>query len=286
VRFDRKKLAADGIRQALRVRQTVGINMCDPINIFDFVESQRVEVWFGNVGSLEGMYSKDPGPMILLSCERPPGRQVFTCAHEYAHHVFDHGTQIDQYVDGQNRERPNEFLADCFAGALLMPPTAVRRAFVDRGWEIRNPTATQLYIVSSFFGVGFTSLAHHMTTALGLMTHALRDKMLKARLIDIRSEILSERCESHLIVVNHHWIKRPVDLQIGDQLLAPHRTLDEGACLRRSRELKNGVLFEAEVKGIGRLADESNRWSVFVRVGDKNYVGRCRYRYLAEPQDD
>ena len=46
----------------------------------------------------------------------------------------------DELVGQWDRPRfdPKEFMADCFAGALLMPKLAVSKAFAVRGWRMEE----------------------------------------------------------------------------------------------------------------------------------------------------
>src|SRR5438874_13211824 len=106
---------------------------------------------------MEGTYLKSDPPRILISALRPLFRRVFNCAHELGHHVFGHGSTIDELQeDGQEKPafEPNEFLVNAFAGFLLMPPLAVRRAFTLRGWRPETATPEQCFIVACSLGVG------------------------------------------------------------------------------------------------------------------------------------
>ena len=82
------------------------------------------------------MYDREPKPRIHVSALRPLARRTFTCAHELGHHVFGHGSTIDELRDDQSKsaERPpNEILADAFAAFVLMPTLGLREAFTKRG---------------------------------------------------------------------------------------------------------------------------------------------------------
>src|SRR5205823_1016915 len=153
----RRGLVIDAAGAALRVRQSAGLGMWTPICVYDIAEKFGIEVRFVDISSMEGMYCKNTTPLILVSSLRPAGRQTFTCGHEIGHHVYKHGTRIDEIVGRLNAKShfdPEEFLADCFAGFLLMPKSAVNRAFAIRGWEIGSCTPLQLYTIAGLFGVG------------------------------------------------------------------------------------------------------------------------------------
>ena len=50
-----------------------------------------------------------------------------------------------------------------------MPKMAVERAFALRKWSISECTPDQVYMVSNYFGVGYTTLIHHLRNALLLL---------------------------------------------------------------------------------------------------------------------
>jgi Zn-dependent peptidase ImmA (M78 family) len=81
--------------------------------------------------------------IMLLSSFRPLGRRVFNCGHELGHHLFGHGSTLDELQEehqATGNSNPKEFLVNAFAGFLLMPPNAVRRAFTDRQWTAAEAT--------------------------------------------------------------------------------------------------------------------------------------------------
>lgn len=151
---NRAALARRAIIAAIRARQAAKTDTTVPISIFDFVENRGVEVRFEKGDSIEGLYAKEHGPVIVIGASRPRGRQAFTCAHEYGHHCFDHGTRLDEIDVESANDDPDEFLADSFAGYLLMPKLAVLRAFTERRWHPDEPDAEQAYVIAGVFGVG------------------------------------------------------------------------------------------------------------------------------------
>ena len=137
----RKGLAKDALMKASRVPRNAGLRPDVPVCVYDFATSMGIEVRFLDLPSLEGMYSKTPEPVIVISSLRPPGRQAYTGGHELGHHIYGHGFRIDELFENRPRGPldEEEFLAECFAGFLLMPRTAVVHAFERRGWIPRRP---------------------------------------------------------------------------------------------------------------------------------------------------
>jgi Zn-dependent peptidase ImmA (M78 family) len=95
-------------------------------------------------------------------------RRAFTCAHELGHHFFGHGSTIDEPKDDAQigHFSPNEFLAEAFAGFLLLPAQGVKRAFSSRGIEVATATPEQMYTIASSFGVGYETIIEHLTHSL------------------------------------------------------------------------------------------------------------------------
>ena len=163
--MDRKTIARKATAEALRTRVRAGYGLDAPVCVYDLAGRLGVEVRFFDLPSMEGVYYNSPKPHIVLSSLRPAGRRAFTCGHELGHHSRGDGTCLDEIVEQWVRPRfdPKEFYADCFAGALLMPKTAVERAFALRKWAISDCTPDQVYAISNYFGVGYVTLVHHLS---------------------------------------------------------------------------------------------------------------------------
>ena len=185
----RRELALKGMLAALRTRRDADIAPDTPLSIYDFVEKQGVDLWFSEIPSLEGLYCSSPTPTIILNSARPDGRKAFTCAHEFGHHIFGHGTVVDTGDFEVNSDDDDEFLVDCFAGFALMPKTAICNSFLRREWDFRNPTPLQIYCISNLFGVGYSTLIHHLRSSLGLISRESADVLLDTRLPEIRKTL-------------------------------------------------------------------------------------------------
>lgn len=137
----------------MQLRRNLSIPREAPVNAFDIADMIGADVRFLDTPSLEGMLVRDPGLRVLLPStkHRPFGRILFSCAHEVAHHYLGHGTRVDSYLAEANGRAPysdEEFLADSFAGHLLMPRPAVVAAFDRRSWSVEDVTPRQAFIVA------------------------------------------------------------------------------------------------------------------------------------------
>ena len=280
---NRKAIARQSIAAALRTRRKANYGLGGAICVYDLARRLGVDVRFIDIPSMEGMYHQDSEPTIILSALRPPGRRTFTCAHELGHHINGDGTRLDQLV-GQWKPPifdSREFAADCFAGALLMPKMAVERAFTLRGWKTSECDPAQAYIVSNYFGVGYSTLIHHMRSALTLLSPARADALLRVKLRQAQAQAVGWEMSETVWVVDTHWTNRAIDVEVGDLIFVHAHPNSEGNCVEHVQDTSGGRLLCARRPGIGSL-DDGSAWSAFVRVSRREYVGRSIYRHWEE----
>jgi hypothetical protein len=261
------------------------------ICVYDLVERFGVELRFLAAPSLEGIYSAGEPPIVAISSLRRSGRQRFTCAHELGHHVFGHGTRIDEF-DGQQRKRrfdPREFIVDCFAEFLLMPKLAIVSAMKAREIDPQTATPQQLFALAGYFGVGYRTIVHHLSKNLGLMSVDRATCLGKAKPRAVREAFVPGCGDRDVFVGDCHWRGRPIDLHVGDFLVLPDGGIAESSMhLKRHRSNGSGVTFNAVQPGITRVMDIGSDWGSYVRVAPRpaqgNFVGRSLYRH--EPDSE
>ena len=246
ISFNRRALASQALTIALKTRRAVGVELWQPICIYGVAEKLDVEVRFENISSMEGMYCKEPGPFILITSHRPAGRQRFTCAHELGHHIFDHGTHIDKLTNDVEKTvfDLNEFLAECFAGFFLMPKVAVRHAFEKRNLSFDHLSPTQIFNVANYFGVGYATLIRHMQLGLKLIPLNQAQSLLKIHPKEIRAEMLGADSSQQVIQIDKNWLGRPVDIEVGDNIIAPSDLNLEGKSVQLVKEERNLTVYK------------------------------------------
>ena len=272
---------------ALRMRRDAGYRLDEAICVYDLAEQLGVEVRFTDIPSMEGMLYCNPEPVIIVTSLRPSGRRSFTCAHELGHFHYGHGTIVDELVWKSPKVAldPREFVADCFAGALLMPKMAVERAFSLRNWSIEYSNPGQIYAVSNYFGVGYSTLIHHLSKNLQLLPHRRAEKLLKVRPGTAQAQMIGWESEDKVWVVDQHWRGRAVDIEVGDLIMTERETAYEGNCLEAIEGPGSRRLFRACRPGLGRLCNTEES-SAFVRVSRRAFVGRSIFRHLAEEEGE
>jgi len=285
--MNRTALALQAAKAALRLRQELQIPSTAPLAVYDVAKRLAIDVWFVDITTLEGTYLPGPPATILVTSHRPAGRQTMTCAHEIGHHVFGHGSHIDEMMAGDKVQSTTveEFLANTFAVNFLMTRGVVAQGFLSRGISATSPRPDQVYAVANWLGVGYTTLLYHMRSALKTMPRLWADRLLKIAPRDIRVEI----AETHglgdvtgdIIVVDENWHGRPIDGQVGDVLLLPDGSKFQDKCGQ-----VEGRGLSLTCPGLGRVENADLGWAQFVRVSRRGYCGLADYRHLEEVEDD
>lgn len=287
---DKRSLIMKAAELALKNRSKLGYDPKAAVCIFDAVAKNNIELRFDGCCGLEGMYINAETPKIVIGSYRPTGRKSFTCAHELGHHIFNHGTKIDEdnleYFQNISELDEDEFLANFFASFYLMPKGAILKAFSSRGWNPKNSSPIQYFTIACQFGVSYDAIVNHITYTLNLSSHQKAIELKRKKPKDIRALLLENETQNDLFVVDHLWNNRAVDLQVGDFAILPFDTKFEGNCVEQINKVKHGMIYRALTPGIGNFFNPELQWSSFVRVSRKNYIGRSIYRHLEEVEDE
>jgi len=280
-------LALQAARRAYEVRRLADIPLDGALCAHDLAEKSGVEVRFADLRSMEGIYYP-ARPAIVLSSMRPPGRQAFTCAHEFGHHAYGHGEQFDELVEDRaatRRQDPHEYEADCFAGALLMPKVAVLRGLSERRLNPVSLLPQDAYRIANWLGVGYTALITHMGAVLRIISPSQVAALSKVRLPAIRKSVLGSDCSEHLIVADEAWSGRPIDAHVPDIIVLPAGAEIEGSVIEVIRRDSSWCVARAARPGIGRVYIPGRDWAHFTRVSRQDFVGLARFMYLEEVDD-
>lgn len=285
---DRRALANQGMQASITARMRAGMDLQSPICVYALSKSHRVTVRF-NAINMEGMYQRAASPRIHLSARRPLARRAYNCAHELGHHVFGHGSSIDELREEAKAkpwEDPKEFLADTFAGFVLMPTLGLRRSFATRGWRAETATAQQMFQIACEFGVGYSSLITHLAHGVNMITRERAGALLKSNPKSIRVDLLGALSPAPLVVADLLWGSPTLDAEVETQLLLPPGAIAANDIVVPIGDLPNGRLFEAVRPGIAQIAVPGTSWAVFVRIARKEYVGLAEFRHLEEDDPD
>lgn len=288
LRNQRQVLAQQAQQKAIDVRRKAGFDHKSPLCIYGLCDKLNVRVRFIDI-SMEGVYLREAEPIILLSALRPLPRRIFTCAHELGHHVFGHGSTIDELIEESERSKafqPEEFLANLFAGFLLMPVLGVRKAFVSRGWNADSATPEQVFTVACSFGVGYETLITHMAYSLRMISSSRASTLLKTKPKAIREKVLGRPSSDPLIIADEHWSMPTIDAEVGSLLLLPTGAEAANDTITFEENHPKGRLFKANRPGVVRVYCRDTGWAVFVRVSRYQFIGLSQYRHLEEVEDE
>lgn len=281
--MNKADLGKQAVLAAGRLRSAHGIGTGEGLCPYDLAIKMGIKVSFIQAPTLEGMYSPAPKQAILLGSERPAGRRRYTCAHEIGHHVFNHGSKIDE-LDGENAfNNPEEYIAQRFAGALLMPALAIRSSLTKRNWKIETLTVDQAFQLSGEFGVGYeTFLTHLSFTFLAHKDHF--DELKKKTPKQIRRSIIGREMEEDVYLIDQFWNKKTIDLEVGDIVIVK----DKVTVTNQNLELVEGFTdrYMATKQGCGQLKFSSDQRTIETRVSKRNQECLAKYRHLEEVEDE
>jgi Zn-dependent peptidase ImmA (M78 family) len=277
-------LAEEALEKTLEVREEAGLPFSTPVNVYDICEklTPKVRVRFAEY-SMEGVYERSARPLIEVSALRPLGRRAFNTAHELGHHALGHkGMRLDQQIgDGlaDPKSSPEEFSANAFAGFLLMPKQAVRKAFAIRRWAIAQARPEQIFTVACHFGVGYATLVNHLAYSLDEITRDRATELAKVRLPDIRQALLAAHGGDRLWVADARYAMTTLDTEVGTTLLLPPCSRPELDYLEHEADLPGGRIFTAIRPGMSRVEGDGG-WAIVVRIARHQYTGWSTNRHL------
>lgn len=282
--MNKVELAKEAALAAARLRANLGVGPGEAVCPFDIAEKLEVPARLVALPSLEGIYSPEPSPSILVSVERPAGRRRFTCSHEIGHHVFGHGLSLDELAgDAAMDATAEEFLAQRFAAALLMPKLVVESAFARRGWSIPAATPDMIFIVAQELGVGFTTLVGHLEQVLHRLTRGRADEHRRVPLANLRRRVAGFEVEHDAIVVDEHWSRRTVDVEVGDVMLLPPTAEIAGSCASLVSTPVRHLVVRAP--GHATVSLQPNQPTLVIRSSRRHFTGLARYRHLEDFTD-
>lgn len=203
---NRVALGREAMRSALQLRRSLSIAREDAVNVYDIATAVGVDVLFLDRPSLEGMFVRDPDPMVLLPSRqhRPRGRMSFSCAHELGHFQLGHGTKVDEYIEGDARphsKSDEEYSADTFASSLLMPRQAVLQRFAVRDYRPIEADPPVLFAIAGELDVGYSTLLKHMRFGLEIVTDTWLSQRLKVTPKLIKNQISGSTESTHVVIV-------------------------------------------------------------------------------------
>jgi Zn-dependent peptidase ImmA (M78 family) len=137
------------------------------IDVFAAMAHERLKLIFKPLAGCAALYLPsvlDSRPGALINSQHPLALQRYSGAHEFGHHRFEHGAQIDKDVELRLSGRtlpPHEMLAEAFAAWFLMPPERVDVVLETLGIE-RPDSPAAVYALALRFGTSYTATCVHL----------------------------------------------------------------------------------------------------------------------------
>lgn len=277
----RVQIARTAVVKAMRLRARCSVPPESAIDPVDLAAKVGIQVHFEPLPSLEGLYVAGRRPRIILGSDRPGGRRNFTCAHELGHDAHGHSTHVDEYRPEKKPYDPEEFAADRFAAALLMPKIAVEAAFANRNWNVRDPAPEQVFVVAAELGVGYSTLADYLSGTLKLISGACAKRLCARRPQELRAALAGRSIGHHLVVVDAGWRRPQLNLEVGDVVMLAGAVDDPGGHvrIRAGTNRRNLELTALSPGGEGRFFTAHR--SGGIRIAARCYKGLADYRYLS-----
>ncbi len=279
------QLYLTALRQAEKIRIKIGVNMFDPISIYDVCAKLGVEVRFVGI-NMEGLYcakDRDQDSVILISSLRPFPRRCFTCAHELGHFVFKHGTDTASLQESRRYTSLQEYeekLVNAFAGYLLMPIAGVQSEIKKRSMSTKKICPLKYFIISSYYGVGYSTLIHHCR-ANGIVSSFIANQLLKQTPSTLLKQFISNDLEtSHFKILDKYCSPSIVDLEFSNYLILPKQLEVYGDNLEEKTTSNYGVVYVARKTGICHVLSKEGNKLHQVRIQKRKYVGLAENRFL------
>lgn len=269
------------VAAAQRVRRACGVSSTGPVCPITLAQKLGLSVRYVSAASLEGLYHPGDKPLVILGSQRPWGRRNYTCAHEIGHHMFGHGTRVDEVPEqgGRRGWDPEEYVADRFASALLMPKLAVLEAFTRRGMNYLDPLPSDVAVVAEELGVGYTTLIGCMERTLDLLSPERAKALRRQTPLSLREEILGGFKTDRLVPVDQHWRRQTVDLEVGNVVQLPEGSEVDDNRLAPGPVQDTYVAHSAGIVGV-RLPGRTTK--IQIRLSRQRFHGLAQYRFMED----
>ena len=165
---------------AAEAREDLGLDGFERVDVFEAIVATGLKLMFRPLQKVAGFYEPRRGSAragVLVNSNHPLALQRYSAGHEYGHHLFDHGRQIDRATApsfARGSHTAEEQRAEAFAAWFLMPPEAVATA-LERLALDRPRSEADAYALALRLGVSFKALCVHLPS-LKLATRPVSER--------------------------------------------------------------------------------------------------------------
>jgi Zn-dependent peptidase ImmA (M78 family) len=212
---------------AFEAHEDLAIDTFARIDVFDAMAASGLRLVFRDLQDSAALYLPahlGGTPGAIIKAQHPLALQRYSGAHEYGHHLFGHGEQIDRNSEPRGTGAalaPAEKLAEAFASWFLMPPEAVDAVLERIGiTDIARPH--DAYALALRLGTSFSATCTHLPS-LKLVPGGTAEQWRALALKGIKQELTTSPPPGGW--KNDVWVLGPEDASVelvvraGDRLL-------------------------------------------------------------------
>ncbi len=212
---------------AFEAHEQLELDTFGRIDVFDGMAADGLRLVFRRLDTAAALYlpaSRGGQPGAIVNSQHPLALQRYSAGHEYGHHVFGHGEQIDRHAE-PGGPRPaasaQEKLAEAFAAWFLMPPEAAKAACERLSLaDVRQPS--DAYALALRLGTSYTAICTHLPS-LKLVNVGIANQWRDISLKTIKQELSATPPPGGW--QNDTWLMSAADAEVelvvraGDRLL-------------------------------------------------------------------
>ena len=133
-------------------------------------------------------------------------------------------------------------------------------------------------------GVGFTTLVTNTEVNLKAISTAQAEALCRIPLPKIRKKIIGRPVNGDVFQVDEHWLRRTVDVEVGDLVMLPAQAKFTGTCASPDATDAHNLI--ATDVGMGTISLGPGHELLTLRVSKEGAVGLARYRHLEDSDDE
>ncbi|MGI8411625.1 MAG: ImmA/IrrE family metallo-endopeptidase [Solirubrobacteraceae bacterium] len=212
---------------AFDAHEQLGIDTFGWVDVFDAMVGDGLRLVFRRLEGSAALYlpaSLGVPAGAIINAQHPLALQRYSAAHEYGHHVFGHGEQIDHNAEPRGTGAAlskEEKLAEAFAAWFLMPPEAAQSARERLGLtEVRQPA--DAYALALRMGTTYSAVCTHLPSLKFVNGHLAgkwREISLKTIKLELSATPPSGGWHNDLWVLSTADAEEELVVRAGDRLL-------------------------------------------------------------------
>jgi len=284
---DYQKLGRKAASAANSTRLSLNYDLVEPVSAYEICADLDMIVRFVDV-NMEGLYEAGPPPRIFLSSERPLSRRHFTCAHELGHHVFNHGSRIDELQASSRAGSPkpaDETLVDMFAGHLLMPTIGLNRSINRRKLNASDLNPIDVLHISSEYGVGYETLLTHLSFGMRFLPLKKRARLIKEG-ISVRKNMKKYLGTSSSIFIDGKSFCHSITMEVQQILLSDKKIQYDSKYIQFVNQTIWGLRYDIIQSGTTYVTIDGNCSDIQLNIAPHKFNGLAKYRFLEEIHDE